>query len=88
MSNSVFKVAVVEITDGCWHNPYDWMICLNAEEADAFKKELNNDKPEQKIVNWYIVAQGNPIPIDLNDAQMEVLKKQKRMWLSELKNYY
>jgi hypothetical protein len=62
------------------------MVVLSMEDAKAFKKEFNAKNTATSAPAWYMQVEGIPQPIDLSDKQMRKLKKEKRMWLSELRS--
>lgn len=79
------RVAVWEYERGWGSKIDDYMVCLSVEDANAFKKEFNEQNDEKMAPDWYMVAQGEPIAIDLTPNQEEKLKKEKRVWLRNLK---
>lgn len=86
MSNLAVKIAVIESEAGWGRKVDDWMVCLSVEDAKKFEVEFNSKNTESKTPSWYMQVEGDPIPIDLSDKQMKRLKKEKRIWLSDLKN--
>ena len=85
MGNLAVKVAVIESEAGWGRKIDDWMVCLSIEDAKSFEKEFNSKNTESSAPDWYMKVEGEPQPIDVNDKQMKRLKKEKRVWLSELK---
>jgi hypothetical protein len=86
MSNVAIKVPVVESEAGWGRKIDDWMVVLSMEDAKAFEKEFNAKNTATYAPAWYMQVEGIPQPIDLSDKQMRKLKKEKRMWLSELRS--
>lgn len=84
MGNLAVKVAVIESEAGWGRKIDDWMVCLSVEDARAFIKEFNSKNTSSSTPDWYMVAEGDPQPIDLSDKQMKKLEKEKRVWLSIL----
>jgi hypothetical protein len=86
MSNLAVKVPVTESERGWGRKIDDYMVCLSMEDAKAFTKEFNAKNTDETVPDWYMVVENEPIPMDLTDAQFKRLKKEKRIWLSSLKN--
>ncbi len=83
--NTAVKIAVIESEVGWGRKIDDWMICQSVEDAENFRAEFNSKNLESTAPNWYMQAEGEIIPIDLTDDQMEILKLFKRCWLSIFK---
>jgi hypothetical protein len=86
MSNLAVKIPVIESESGWGRKVDDYMVCLSMEDAMAFEKEFNARNTATSTPEWYMQVEGNPQPIDLTDKQMKKLKKEKRLWLSTIKN--
>lgn len=86
MGNLAVKIAVIESERGWGRKIDDYMVCLTVEDAKEFKKEFNSKNTEDSAPDWYMAAEGEPLPIDLDDKQFKRLKKSKRLWLSVLKD--
>jgi hypothetical protein len=84
MSNLAVKIAVIESELGWGSKIDDWMVCLSITDAKAFTQEFNSKNTDATAPNWYMIAEGDPIPIELNDKQYEKLKAEKRVWLKAL----
>jgi len=84
MGNLAVKIAVIESEAGWGAKIDDWMVCLSVEDAKAFEKEFNSKNTESSAPDWYMMAEGEPKPIDLNDEQFSKLQLEKRVWLSTL----
>lgn len=85
MSNLAIKVPVIESEAGWGRKIDDWMIVLSVEDAKAFENEFNSRNTARHTPDWYMKVEGVPQPIDLSAKQMKILKKEKRVWLSELR---
>ncbi len=85
MGNLAVKIAVIESEAGWGRKIDDWMVCLSVEDCKNFEKEFNSKNTFEIAPDWYMQVEGSPEPIDLSDIQMERLKKEKQVWLSELK---
>lgn len=83
--NIAIKVPVIESEKGWGRKVDDYMVCLSTEDAKAFISEFNALDNEPVTPDWYMVASIETDAIDLNDAQYEKLKEEKRVWLSALK---
>lgn len=81
------KIPVIESERGWGRKIDDWMVCTSVEDAKKFEKEFNSKNTESTAPDWYMQVEGDPEPIDITESQMSELKKRKRIWLSELKNY-
>jgi hypothetical protein len=86
MGNLAVKIAVIESEAGWGRKVDDWMVCLSMEDATAFEHEFNSQNTAKTAPDWYMQTEGSPKPIDLTDKQMKYLKKNHRVWLSELDN--
>ena len=86
MGNLAVKIAVYEYERGWGSKLDDWMVCLTVEDVEDFKEEFNSYNTEKTAPDWYMIAEGEPEPIDLNDAQYAILKSEGRVWLSTIKN--
>lgn len=85
-NNLALAVPVVESERGWGRKIDDYMVCLTIKDAEKFTEEFNSDNKDGPAPDWYMQAEGEPIPIDINDKQYNVLKKRKRMWKSDLIN--
>jgi hypothetical protein len=83
---SAYKVAVIESEVGWGVKIDDHMVCLSVEDALNFKEEFNSDNNSPTVPDWYMYAEGQPIPVYLNQEQYNLLVENKRMWWSSLKN--
>lgn len=79
------KIAVYEYERGWGNRIDDWMVCISVKDALNFKKDFNSKNVEENVPDWYMVCKDEPEPIDLNDAQFELLKNKGNLWLSSLK---
>jgi len=79
------RIPVIESEAGWGRKIDDYMVCLSVEDAKAFEKEFNAKNTASSAPDWYMQVEGDPTPIDLTDKQFKALKKDKRMWLSSLK---
>lgn len=86
MENLATKIAVIESEAGWGRKVDDWMVCLSIEDAKTFEKEFNSNNTESSTPDWYMQVEGKPESISLTDGQMRRLKREKRVWLSELRN--
>lgn len=84
MSNLAVKISVIESESGWGRRVDDWMVCLSIEDAKAFQDEFNNENRATRVPDWYMSAEGEPVPIELTDKQFSILKANNRVWLSEL----
>jgi hypothetical protein len=84
MKNLAFKVAVIESEAGWGSKIDDYMVCLTVDDAELFKVEFDSENTESATPDWYMCTYGNPIPIDLNDTQYDILMHRKRIWYSLL----
>jgi hypothetical protein len=80
------KVPVTESEAGWGRKIDDHMVCLSNEDALTFTKEFNSRNTESATPDWYMIVEHQPQPIDITDKQMKLLKKEKRVWLSSLRN--
>ena len=81
-----FKIAVYE-SERKWGGKIDdWMVCLTSEDALLFKNEFNSKNTEESVPDWYMVVIDEPVPIILDSNQYSVLQKEKRVWLSSIKD--
>lgn len=84
--NIAYKIEVIESEKDWGSKIDDYMVCLSIEQVLEFKREFNsyNDKPTTP--DWYMYANGEPIPIELTDVQIEFFnsKNTNRAWLSTL----
>ena len=78
------KIAVLEYERGWGSKIDDWMVCESVKDALEFKQEFNAKNTEKTAPDWYMVCDGEPKQIDLNDKQFEVLKSNGKQWLSFL----
>jgi len=83
---TVVKVPVVESERGWGRKIDDYMVCLSYADGLEFTKEFNAKNTETTVPDWYMVVEDSPKPLDITDKQYKKLKKEKRMWLSSLKN--
>lgn len=81
------KIAVIESEAGWGRKVDDWMVCLTIEDANAFKIGFNSKNTSSVTPDWYMQAEGEPIPIELTDIQFKKLQEEKRMWLSNLNKF-
>lgn len=86
MGHLATKTAVIESERGWGSKIDDWMICQSLEDAKTFEKEFNSKNNESTVPDWYMYAESEHLPIDLNDKQYERLKGEGRVWLSSLKD--
>lgn len=86
MTNLAVKIAVIESEAGFGSRLDDWMVCLSIEDAHQFKKEFNAENNKSYVPSWYMRAEGEALPIELNDKQYQKLLSGKRAWLSTLKS--
>lgn len=82
---TAIKIPVIESEAEWGRKVDDYMVCLTTEDAKAFEKEFNSKNTSETVPDWYMQVEGEPTAITLNEAQMKKLKKEKRIWLSELK---
>lgn len=85
-TKTAVKIPVIESERGWGRKVDDYMVCLTTEDATKFKEEFNSKNTSKTVPDWYMVVEGNPEPISLNESQMKILKKEKRVWLSSFKN--
>lgn len=78
------KIAVYEYERGWGSKLDDYMVCLSVEDAQNFATEFNAGNTESPVPDWYMCAQGKPVPIDISDAQFARLQIEKRIWLKNL----
>jgi len=80
------KIAVVESEAGWGRKIDDWMVCKSVEDAELFRTEFNSKNTSKSVPDWYMQVEGNAVPIDLTDEQMEKLNnsKDQRIWLSQI----
>lgn len=81
---SAVKVAIIEREKGWGAKIDDWMICLTALDAEAFRKDFNSRNTADVVPDYYMAVEGSVIPIELNDVQFKKLEKLKRIYLSQL----
>jgi hypothetical protein len=86
MNTIAVKMTVIESETGWGAKIDDHMVCLSVEDALNFKEEFNSENNSPTVPDWYMYAEGQPIPIDLNQEQYNLLVENKRMWWSSLKN--
>lgn len=85
MINTAVKIALKE-TEFVWGEKIDdWMICLTNEDALQYKKEFNRNESNDFVPpQWHMFIDGEPLPIELTEKQMNYLKEKKRVYLSTL----
>jgi len=86
MTHLAIKVPVIESERGWGSKVDDHMVCLTIEDAKEFKEEFNAKNNESSTPDWYMYADNTTTPMDINDKQYKLLKKEKRVWLSHLRN--
>lgn len=88
MTHLAIKIPVIESERGWGSKIDDYMVCLSNEDAKNFCKEFNAENTEKSTPDWYMRADFEPKPHDLNQAQFDALNKseKQRMWLSMLKD--
>lgn len=85
MTYVAVKVPVIESERGWGSKTDDYMICLSADDARKFVNEFNSKNTGTTVPEWYMYAESQIQPIDISDKQFKFLKKNKRVWLSTLK---
>lgn len=85
MNTLAVKIPVIESEAGWGRKIDDYMVCLSVTDAKDFEKEFNSKNTAYTTPSWYMQVEGEPIPIELTTTQMKRLKKEKRIWFSELK---
>lgn len=78
------KIAVIESELGWGRKIDDYMVCLTQEDSLKFKKEFNSENTDETTPDWYMVCEGDPIPVDLSENQYSELEKEGRVWLNTL----
>lgn len=78
-------VTVMESEAGWGQRVDDYMVCLNNQVADDWRKEFNSKNDKAVVPDWYMYAESGNNPIDITAKQFKKLQKEKRMWLSTLK---
>ena len=86
MIHLAVKIPVIESEKDWGRKVDDHMVCLSNEDAIEFKKEFNAKNNLDATPDWYMSCEGEPTPIDLTSKQYKILKANKRVWLSTLKN--
>lgn len=80
------KIAVYESERGWGRRLDDFMVCLSVEDGENFKAEFNAKNNSPTAPDWYMFAEGEPIPIALKTKQIIDIKRgDGRIWLSKLK---
>jgi hypothetical protein len=87
MTFIAIKVPVIESEAGWGSKIDDYMVCISMEDADKFIKEFNSKNNEPITPDWYMFAENEKIPIDLNENQYLKLKEKNRVWFSSLKHF-
>ena len=82
--NLAVKIAVIESESGWGSKIDDWMVCLTIDDCKLFKKEFNSKNNLDSTPDWYMYADGEPLPIELDERKYAILKEDKRIWLSTL----
>lgn len=82
---AVVKVPVIESERGWGAKIDDYMICLTNEDAQAFVKEFNSQNNSDAVPDWYMRADSETQIVDITKKQFLKLRKEKRMWLSNLR---
>ena len=85
MIKSAVKVEVIESEKDSGQKTEDWMVCLTTKDAINWKKDFNSCNTETETPDWYMMAKGEPQPIDITDKQYDYLIEKRRVWLSKLK---
>lgn len=81
---SAVKIALVEHERGWGAKVDDWMVCLTAADALAFKEEFNAKNTEECAPDFYTQVEGEPRPIELSEKQFDRLLADGRVWLYTL----
>lgn len=84
---TAIKVVVWEFEREWGSKIDDYMVCSTMSDAEDFRKDFNSKNDLPSVPDWYMVAQ-DIIPMKLTKVQMDFLlkAKNKRCWLSQLKN--
>lgn len=85
MTHVAVKVPVIESERGWGSKIDDYMVCLTADDAQKFVIEFNSKNTGATVPDWYMYAERDSQPIDITEKQFKFLKKNKRVWLSTLK---
>jgi len=86
MVQTAFKVIVIESERNYGSRIDDYMVCLSIDDANTFITQFNAKNNQPVVPDWYMFAEINPTPIKLSENQYTKLTKDKRAWLSQLKN--
>lgn len=78
-----YKVAVYQARKYRLSKIDNYMVCLSFEDAQIWKEDFNFRNKINKN-NWYLVAKGDPIQIEIKIRQFNKLKKHSRAWESTL----